>query len=242
MCFASTQCKVFAVDDSWSLAPFCGRASCRIVETKDKGKLNHELRQFITRSPTLKLVLKSTRNETSLRAPVANSVAATRIAFAKPLEHTLDWEAVSPSTLYITRKNSFKNIQAAQLWIPYLINFGATRNKIMFANRGCSIKCFGNTEYWFRTHPPCFFTISAVDFWLIIIFISSHAEGEDKKFLAEQVEDCGPLIDLELTTGCELLPVEDQTELEFPDCCPQYDCAEGTEIIYVNATAPATTR
>ncbi|TRY61387.1 hypothetical protein TCAL_17164 [Tigriopus californicus] len=101
MCFASTQCKVFAVDDSWSLAPFCGRASCRIVETKDK-------------------------------------------------------------------------------------------------------------------------------------------EGEDKKFLAEQVEDCGPLIDLEATTGCELLTVEDQAELEFPDCCPQYDCAEGTEIIYVNATTPAT--
>ncbi|XP_068238872.1 uncharacterized protein [Palaemon carinicauda] len=33
-CFASTACRVFQVGESWPLTPFCGRASCVLVEGK----------------------------------------------------------------------------------------------------------------------------------------------------------------------------------------------------------------
>jgi hypothetical protein len=63
--------------------------------------------------------------------------------------------------------------------------------------------------------------------------------GEAEKartVLAEEVIDCGPLVDLEKTTGCELLQAADDiTEKEFPECCPQYDCVKGAEIVYVGA-------
>ena len=86
-----------------------------------------------------------------------------------------------------------------------------------------------------QSHPVNFFP----DFHSILSLLFSAEDG--KTFLAEQVEDCGPLIDTDATPGCKLLPApEDIKELEFPDCCPQYDCEEGTEIVFVNATAPAT--
>ena len=28
LCFASTQCRVFKIGESWSLSPFCGQATC----------------------------------------------------------------------------------------------------------------------------------------------------------------------------------------------------------------------
>ena len=51
-------------------------------------------------------------------------------------------------------------------------------------------------------------------------------------FLSEEVTDCGPLIDTEKTPQCALLEDAYDTEDEFPDCCPKYDCPEGTEIVY----------
>ena len=55
-----------------------------------------------------------------------------------------------------------------------------------------------------------------------------------KRFLVESVEDCGPLVDTDKTPGCVLIPSgEGHTDLPFPDCCPQYDCEEGTEVVYV---------
>ena len=58
--------------------------------------------------------------------------------------------------------------------------------------------------------------------------------SEDKKIrLAEEVSDCGPLVDLEKTPGCKLLKDEFDPKAEFPDCCPKYDCEEGVEVAYV---------
>merc|ERR1739846_185428 len=59
------------------------------------------------------------------------------------------------------------------------------------------------------------------------------------KRLAEEVEDCGPVIDLQATIGCQLVPEGSpqgaNKTAPFPDCCPVYDCEEGTEVVYVNA-------
>ena len=35
MCFASTQCRVYNVSESWSLAPFCGQATCRLGKSSE---------------------------------------------------------------------------------------------------------------------------------------------------------------------------------------------------------------
>jgi hypothetical protein len=60
--------------------------------------------------------------------------------------------------------------------------------------------------------------------------------AEDKKVrLAEEVSDCGPLVDIEKTPGCSLLKDEFDPKAEFPDCCPKYDCEEGIEIVYISA-------
>ena len=59
---------------------------------------------------------------------------------------------------------------------------------------------------------------------------------EDKKIrLAEEVSDCGPLVDIEKTPGCTLLKDEFDPKGEFPDCCPKYDCEEGTEVVYISS-------
>ena len=52
--------------------------------------------------------------------------------------------------------------------------------------------------------------------------------------LAEEVTDCGPVIDLKATPGCQLQPDASDRKAEFPACCPVYDCEEGTEVNYVN--------
>jgi len=58
---------------------------------------------------------------------------------------------------------------------------------------------------------------------------------EDKKIrLAEEVTDCGPLVDLKKTPGCKVLEGEFDAKKDFPDCCPKFDCEEGIEIIYEN--------
>ena len=63
-------------------------------------------------------------------------------------------------------------------------------------------------------------------------------EGEEAKtVLAEEVIDCGPLVDLDRTPACKLLPAAEGTnEAEFPDCCPKYDCEEGAEVKYVGTS------
>merc|ERR1719150_370226 len=52
--------------------------------------------------------------------------------------------------------------------------------------------------------------------------------------LAEEVTDCGPVLDLEATAGCSLIQGEADPKAEFPGCCPAYECEEGTEVKYVN--------
>merc|ERR1719167_71687 len=51
--------------------------------------------------------------------------------------------------------------------------------------------------------------------------------------LAEEVTDCGPIIDLKKSPGCQLLKDASDPKADFPDCCPVYDCEEGSEIVYV---------
>ena len=56
--------------------------------------------------------------------------------------------------------------------------------------------------------------------------------------LAEEVVDCGPLIDLEKSTGCTLVKDDAEETAEpkvFPECCPKYDCGEDAKIVYVGA-------
>ena len=40
-CFASTQCKVFAPNETWPLAPYCGRARC--VALRGGNEINFKL-------------------------------------------------------------------------------------------------------------------------------------------------------------------------------------------------------
>lgn len=66
------------------------------------------------------------------------------------------------------------------------------------------------------------------------IFLSTE---DGKIVLAEEVTDCGPLVDLDKSPGCQLVPEETNAEAAFPDCCPVYDCEEGAEVVYVAAPA-----
>ena len=58
--------------------------------------------------------------------------------------------------------------------------------------------------------------------------------------LAEEVVDCGPLIDLEKSTGCTLFKENAEAKetaepKQFPECCPKYDCDDEAKIVYVGA-------
>ena len=55
--------------------------------------------------------------------------------------------------------------------------------------------------------------------------------------LAEEVTDCGPVVDLEATPGCRLVKDGADPKADFPACCPVYDCDEGTEVKYVKTPA-----
>lgn len=66
-----------------------------------------------------------------------------------------------------------------------------------------------------------------------LCFPFPSANGKEVRVLAEQVTDCGPLIDLERTPTCSMIPLSDEEkEEEFPGCCPKYECTEGTKIFY----------
>jgi len=52
--------------------------------------------------------------------------------------------------------------------------------------------------------------------------------------LAEEVTDCGPVLDVEASVGCRLLKDASDPKAEYPSCCPVYDCDEGVEPVYVN--------
>merc|ERR1711930_484 len=55
--------------------------------------------------------------------------------------------------------------------------------------------------------------------------------------LAEEVTDCGPVVDLKATTGCSLVKDGADPKADFPACCPVYDCEEGAEVRYVKTPA-----
>jgi len=57
--------------------------------------------------------------------------------------------------------------------------------------------------------------------------------GKESIKLAEEVTDCGPVIDVEKTPDCSLLNDQYNITEAFPSCCPVYDCAEGADITYV---------
>jgi len=63
--------------------------------------------------------------------------------------------------------------------------------------------------------------------------VPSKTGGKDKIKLAEEVTDCGPVIDIEKTPDCQLLAAAYNVSDAFPTCCPVYDCAEGADITYV---------
>merc|ERR1712029_629658 len=56
--------------------------------------------------------------------------------------------------------------------------------------------------------------------------------------LAEEITDCGPVVDLKATPGCQLLKGEADPKANYPDCCPVYDCEEGVEVKYVEPPKP----
>ena len=62
---------------------------------------------------------------------------------------------------------------------------------------------------------------------------ASKTTGKDSIKLAEEVTDCGPVIDVEKTPDCILLKDQYDVKEDFPTCCPVYDCAEGADIVYV---------
>ena len=72
--------------------------------------------------------------------------------------------------------------------------------------------------------------MSYMKIWFLNISI---IENGTKIRLAEEVTDCGPVIDTEETPGCVLLPDEYNVTAGFPDCCPIYDCEEDAEIVYI---------
>merc|ERR1712133_211984 len=48
-CFASTQCKVFKPNETWPLAPFCGRSRCVALKVTSKsGKESIKLAEEVT--------------------------------------------------------------------------------------------------------------------------------------------------------------------------------------------------
>merc|ERR1712038_37774 len=89
-----------------------------------------------------------------------------------------------------------------------------------FASTKC--KVFGNQETW-SLAPFCG---------------QSKCVKLKSGRLAEEVTDCGPVVDLKKTPGCQLLKGEADPKANYPDCCPVYDCEEGTEVVYV--TPPST--
>merc|ERR1711942_361220 len=85
-----------------------------------------------------------------------------------------------------------------------------------FASTKC--KVFGNQETW-SLAPFCG---------------QSKCVKLKSGRLAEEVTDCGPVVDLKATPGCVLLKEEADKKAPYPDCCPVYDCEEGVEVKYVN--------
>ena len=55
--------------------------------------------------------------------------------------------------------------------------------------------------------------------------------------LAEEVTDCGPVVDLKASPGCSLVKDGADPKAEFPGCCPVYECEEDTEVRYVKTPA-----
>merc|ERR1712029_159246 len=55
--------------------------------------------------------------------------------------------------------------------------------------------------------------------------------------LAEEVTDCGPVVDVEASPGCQLVKDGADPKADFPACCPVYDCEEGAGVKYVKTPA-----
>merc|ERR1711922_27169 len=86
-----------------------------------------------------------------------------------------------------------------------------------FASTKC--KVFGNQETW-SLAPFCG---------------QSKCVKLKSGRLAEEVTDCGPVLDIKNSEGCRILKDASDPKAEYPDCCPVYDCDEGVEPVYVNA-------
>jgi len=57
--------------------------------------------------------------------------------------------------------------------------------------------------------------------------------------LGEQITDCGRALDLEKTPGCKVIKESFDPKANFPDCCPVYECEEGTEPVYIQPPTAA---
>ena len=69
-----------------------------------------------------------------------------------------------------------------------------------------------------------------VQFLLDIMCLSVRCVKLESGRLAEEVKDCGPVVDLEATPGCFLVKDGADPKADFPACCPVYECEEGTEV------------
>merc|ERR1712117_840798 len=89
--------------------------------------------------------------------------------------------------------------------------------------------CFASTQC--KVHSPG-------EGWSLAPFCgASKCVKLESGRLAEEVTDCGPVVDLELSPGCQLVKDGADPKADFPACCPVYDCEEGTQVKYVKTPA-----
>merc|ERR1712001_180964 len=89
--------------------------------------------------------------------------------------------------------------------------------------------CFASTQC--KVHKPG-------EGWSLAPFCgASKCVKLESGRLAEEVTDCGPVVDLEASPGCSLVKDGADPKADFPACCPVYDCEEGTEVSYVKTPA-----
>ena len=101
--------------------------------------------------------------------------------------------------------------------------------KLIFCCLDFRDSCFASTQC--KVHSPG-------EGWSLAPFCgASKCVKLESGRLAEEVTDCGPVVDLELSPGCQLVKDGADPKADFPACCPVYDCEEGTQVKYVKTPA-----
>merc|ERR1712064_70336 len=132
--------------------------------------------------------------------------------------------AFNKSSKYSNNKMAQSNVLVAIFLVTVAADVLRDYRSGCFASTQC--KVFKPNETWPLT-PFCGRSRC------VAFKVPSKTGGKDKIKLAEEVTDCGPVIDIEKTPDCELLADAYDVKEAFPTCCPVYDCAEGADITYV---------